>query len=161
MGTGTFGAAVFVLTELALVNHPIQSEVLAQRLRMDGGVTRRILLKLNRHGMVRALRGPGGGSLLARSASEITLLDVRNAVETRRPAVDWRGRMVPASPAGRQLGELLAETEAEVDRATEAALAARTIRDLATEVERRQQEWRVSRARARSMERSPRSGGNG
>lgn len=75
-----FSMAVHILTALAHQGTKISSEELAQTVRTNAVVVRRILGDLNQAGLIHAERGKTGGFSLARKASEISLLDVYRAV---------------------------------------------------------------------------------
>lgn len=72
--TGRFTIALHLLGLLASKNgEPLTSEVMAKTYGTSPVVLRRVLAKLQRAGLVHTQRGVGGGSLLAREASQITL----------------------------------------------------------------------------------------
>lgn len=54
---------------------------LTQATRIPAGYLAKVLRQLARAGLVRSQRGPRGGSVLARSAAELTVLDVVQAVD--------------------------------------------------------------------------------
>lgn len=59
---------------------PVTSEVLAKAMDTNPVVIRRILAGLRDHGYVRSEKGHGGGWTLARDLSDITLLDIYQAL---------------------------------------------------------------------------------
>lgn len=59
---------------------PVTSEVLARAMDTNPVVIRRILAGLRDHGYVRSEKGHGGGWTLARDLSDITLLDIYQAL---------------------------------------------------------------------------------
>ena len=63
-------------------SHMTSSEI-AARLPVSENHLAKVLQRLSRAGLVESLRGPGGGYVLRRSAAEITLLDVHEAIEGR------------------------------------------------------------------------------
>lgn len=75
-----FSMAVHIMTALAYLGEKTSSELLAETVRTNPVVVRRLLGDLNRSGLVRAERGKMGGSTLARPAQDITLLDIYRAV---------------------------------------------------------------------------------
>ncbi|WP_339522774.1 Rrf2 family transcriptional regulator [Pseudomonas sp. EA_35y_Pfl2_R111] len=78
-----FAVAVHILTGLAIhENEPLPSEIIAKSASTNASVIRRILSMLNDAGFSTSQLGQGGGALLARPASSITLLDIYRAVET-------------------------------------------------------------------------------
>ncbi len=80
-GNCHFAFAVHVLSVLCV--HPeaaISSETLAHSVNTNAVVIRRLLSDLAKSGLIETQRGPGGGSRLARAASEISLLEIHRAV---------------------------------------------------------------------------------
>jgi len=75
-----FSMAVHIMTALAYLREKASSELLAETVRTNPVVVRRLLGDLNRAGLIRAERGKMGGSSLARNATEISLLDIFRAV---------------------------------------------------------------------------------
>jgi Rrf2 family protein len=81
-----FVVAVHILTALDIVQKfkkegPITSERLAISVNTNPVVIRRILGLLRKAGLVTSQPGAVGGSMLARNAEKITLLDVYRSVE--------------------------------------------------------------------------------
>jgi len=60
---------------------PLQVRVIGERQRIPARYLEQIFQRLRRADLVRGKRGPGGGYVLAREASEITLRDIVEAVE--------------------------------------------------------------------------------
>ncbi|MEL6429266.1 MAG: Rrf2 family transcriptional regulator [Planctomycetota bacterium] len=80
-----FSIALHVLGFLtAHQGHPVPSEILATTYGTSPVVVRRVLGRLREAGLIETRGGAGGGSVLARPPSEITLLDVFRAVNDRR-----------------------------------------------------------------------------
>jgi Rrf2 family protein len=69
-----------VLLHMAQQDGAVTSEVMAQAMRTNPVVIRRIMAGLREHGHVRSEKGHGGGWTLARELSEITLRDVYDAL---------------------------------------------------------------------------------
>ena len=136
--------AIHILVTLALADpEPVRSAVLAARLRTNPSLTRRLLGRLARAGLVRVRRGPGGGALLARSASAIDLGALTATIEPGLHAI-WVRRPGPGplSPT-HGLDDALALVLASAGDAFRAVLASTTVADLARATRRR------SRARVR------------
>src|SRR5258706_11977591 len=83
MPTSTrFAVAVHILTALAVGNGaPLRSEDIAYSVNTGAVVIRGLLSRLSDAGLTRSQLGAGGGTLLARPAKKIRLLDVYEAVE--------------------------------------------------------------------------------
>jgi Rrf2 family protein len=60
---------------------PVQVRVIGERQRIPERFLEQIFQRLRKAELVRGKRGPGGGYVLARPASEITLRDILEAVE--------------------------------------------------------------------------------
>ena len=83
MPTSTrFVVAVHILTGLAVSNgKPMRSEDIAYSVNTSAVVIRGLLSRLGEAGLTKSQLGTGGGTMLAKPAAEISLLDVYNAVE--------------------------------------------------------------------------------
>ena len=78
----SYTTALHILAALAF--YPgglLSSEDLAKSLKTNPGLVRRILLKLSKKGLITSFKGKGGGSRLARTATDITLDEVYLAVK--------------------------------------------------------------------------------
>jgi Rrf2 family protein len=73
-------AVLHVLLHMAGERRPVTSEVLAKAVTTNPVVIRRIMSGLRDQGYVRSEKGHGGGWTLACDLSEVTLLDVYNAL---------------------------------------------------------------------------------
>lgn len=69
-----------VLLHMAEHPEPLTSEVLAQRMRTNPVVVRRTMAGLRERGYVQSLKGHGGGWVIARDLSRITLRDIYEAL---------------------------------------------------------------------------------
>jgi Rrf2 family protein len=77
-----FAVAIHILTNITLQRgKAVRSEDIANSVKTNPTVVRRILSTLADAGLTQAQLGMGGGALLARPAEQITLLDVYRAVE--------------------------------------------------------------------------------
>jgi Rrf2 family protein len=81
--------AVRAMAELAAAppNRPIKADTLAASQDIPRNFLDNILSELRASGLVRTLRGPEGGSMLARPAKEITVAEVLRSVEGPLAAV--------------------------------------------------------------------------
>jgi len=78
------GAALALHACVLLAHHSQESfavSVLAKRLRGSSAHLAKVMQRLAKTGIVKGLRGPKGGFSLARPASEITLLEIFQAIE--------------------------------------------------------------------------------
>ncbi len=75
--------AVIALVDLASTagDAPISLASIADRQKISGAYLEQLFLRLRKRGIVRGLRGPGGGYVLARPAAQISIADVIRAVD--------------------------------------------------------------------------------
>ncbi len=144
-----FAVAVHLLTLLDQSRgEPVTSEYLAGSVNTNPSLVRRLLGMLARAGLTTSQMGTGGGALLARPATEITLLDVHRAVDEGELFALHREQPNPRCLVGRNIqGALTTRFDAAV-RALEAELARTTIADVLRDV--RRHEGRRGSDRARS-----------
>jgi Rrf2 family protein len=138
MPTSTrFAVAVHILTGLAVSDgKPMRSEDLAWSANTGAVVIRGLLSRLSDAGLTRSQLGAGGGSLLAKPAKKIRLLDVYAAVEDTELFSLHRTPPCESCAVG---GNIIAAIQPALDRARkalEAELAKTTVADVAAEVAR-------------------------
>ena len=85
-GPGWFPVAVQALVVLADTDGPCSSSAMAQELKAHAVFLRRVLAQLVRANLIQAREGRDGGYRLARSAEDITLAEVYQAVSVADPA---------------------------------------------------------------------------
>ncbi|MBU0725953.1 MAG: Rrf2 family transcriptional regulator [Alphaproteobacteria bacterium] len=90
--------AVMAMVDLAATgqNRPIALADIAERQEISLSYLEQLFAKLRRGGLVRSVRGPGGGYLLARKSGETRISDIILAVDEPIRAT----RCAPGSPAG-------------------------------------------------------------
>lgn len=82
MSSTRFVVAIHILVAIQVQEgKPIPSDVIADSVNSHASVVRRILMSLNKAKITKARLGSGGGAVLARPASDISLLDIYDAVE--------------------------------------------------------------------------------
>ena len=126
-------------TLLCIVNfsgdYKLTSSFIASSVGVNPVIIRKVLGQLKDAGIVAVEAGVGGASL-ERDPSEITLLDVFNAVESvEGPLFSFHADPNPACPVGRRIHPVL---DAELDAAQaalEARLKSRTLADLVSVME--------------------------
>jgi Rrf2 family protein len=127
--------AICGVFDLAYNGHgaPVQVRVIGERQSIPSRYLEQIFQRLRRARLVRGKRGPGGGYVLARPASEITLRDIVEAVEGPMGG-RWasgpppRGRPVPYRPAF-LWGELASGIAETLERTTLEGLCRQAARD--------------------------------
>ena len=77
-------------------HQPVSRKDIAARQQLPNDYVEQILVRLRRGNVVSSTRGPHGGYRLARPASEITALDVLEAVEERIEPATCVGDMAPS-----------------------------------------------------------------
>lgn len=136
-----FTVASHILTVLAVrKDEAVPSDVLAFSTNTSPAVVRQILSLLGKAGLTRAQLGQGGGSLLARPASEISLLDVHRATESGGLIEPARNAPSSVCTVGRHIRSILAPHTARAEDAFYSELARVSIDTLAKEARRRQKE---------------------
>lgn len=74
--------AIRALLQLAKSNNTLSTTKIAEEMKIPGNYLPSIIQKLREAGLVSVKRGAKGGSTLAKPASEITLFEIINAMET-------------------------------------------------------------------------------
>ncbi|MDP3722311.1 MAG: Rrf2 family transcriptional regulator [Candidatus Omnitrophota bacterium] len=99
----TYGMRALVELALASGHGPVSATVIAKRQSLSAAYLEQLLHRLKLHGLLRSIRGPRGGYLLAREPHRITMaevvrvLDGTNGASGGRPA---SGRSAPSGGAG-------------------------------------------------------------
>jgi DNA-binding IscR family transcriptional regulator len=112
----------------------VTSEYIASSVNTNPSLIRRLISQLTRAGLTTSQLGTGGGALLARTASRITLRDVYRAVADGEIFALHREQPDPACPVGRNIQALLTERFDGATRALENELARTTIADMLHDV---------------------------
>jgi len=132
-----FSVAVHVMTALAYNDgESIASPRLATSVGTNPVVIRRLLLRLEKAGLVETRVGKGGGARLARRPGAVTLLDIFRAVEGGSPFA------LPDKPENKacavscamkkMLSSVLAETDRAISRSLEKVRLSDLVRGIAT-----------------------------
>lgn len=138
MPTSTrFVVAVHTLTAIAVSGgKPLRSEDIAYSANTGAVVIRGLLSRLSEAGLTRSQLGAGGGTMLAKPAETIRLLDVYEAVEDTALFSLHRAPPCDNCAVG---GNILAALQPVLDRARSALedeLAKTTVADIAADVAR-------------------------
>ncbi len=110
-GPGWFPVAVQALVVLAETDGHCSSSAMAQDLKAHAVYLRRILAQLVRANLIQAREGRDGGYRLARSADDITLAEVYQAVAVADPAEHMAGTGGVNARVQTVLDEIGAEAE--------------------------------------------------
>jgi Rrf2 family protein len=136
MPTSTrFAVAVHILTGLAVGDgKPMRSEDLAYSANTGAVVIRGLLSRLSEAGLTRSQLGAGGGTMLAKPAKKIRLLDVYVAVEDTELFSLHRTPPCESCAVGGNILAAIQPTLARARGAMEDELAKTTIADIAGRV---------------------------
>lgn len=130
-----FAVAVHVCSLLAITGDgPKTSDWIAGSVNTNPVVIRRILAALAKAGLVHSTRGSAGGSVLARPAEQVTLLDIQRAVaEDDSPALHNQPPN-PACPVGRGIQPVLVRIIERAEAARDGVLAATRLSEVVSAV---------------------------
>jgi Rrf2 family protein len=130
-----FAVAVHILTLLDVKGgRPATSEYIASSVNTNPGVIRRLLGQLARAGLTTSRLGAGGGSLLAKPAAHIRLVDAYRAVESGRVFALHHATPSARCPVGRHIQSALSSVVGRAERALEEELAEVTVADMVASV---------------------------
>lgn len=129
--TCRFAFAVHILAVLAYKQAAgVNSDSLAGSVNTNPVVVRRILSELRRAGLVKTLRGTGGGSRLSRAPSEISLDSIYRALDCGPSFASHPQQPNQRCPVGRKIEAVLTAVFNSAQTALEQALAGRTLADV-------------------------------
>jgi Rrf2 family protein len=137
MATCRFAFAVHVLTVLAQDKTRCSSSAsLARTVNTNPVVIRRLLVDLQNAGLIRTLRGPQGGSVLAKRPEKISLRQVHSAVES--PELFGRHPNPPSQecPVGQKIENVLGYVQSRAARSLSRELQAISLADIVRRVQR-------------------------
>ncbi|MFN7926668.1 MAG: Rrf2 family transcriptional regulator [Blastocatellia bacterium] len=130
-----FTIAVHILTVLAHKHDELlKSEVVARSINTNPVVVRRLWSTLAKAGLIVARTGATGGGRLAREATQITLLEVYHAVESRCVFALHANPPNKRCLIGKHIPLVLEDIFTEAQREMETVLARKTIADVATAI---------------------------
>ena len=130
-----FAVAVHILTLLEQQRgEPVTSEYIAGSVNTNPSLVRRLVGMLTKAGLTTSQLGSGGGTLLARPAGKISLLDIYRAVDEGELFAMHRERPNPACPIGRNIQAALETHFATASKALEDELRQVTIADVLADV---------------------------
>lgn len=131
-----FAVSVHIVTSLAVAKDgKLTSPELAESIRTNPIVVRRLVAKLVEKGLVKSFRGKSGGLELGRAASEISLRDIYEA------STDKRLLGLPGKPAKQScavscaMGSLLCEVAEGLENKSREYLAGIRVSDLVMKIQ--------------------------
>ncbi len=114
---------------------PASSELIASSVNTNPALIRRHLSQLAKAGLTTSQMGSGGGALLARPGSRISLLDVYKAVEADGKLISVHEGPNPRCPVGRQIESVLKDRVSAVEIVTMRELSKVTIADVTRDID--------------------------
>ncbi len=133
-----FAVAVHILVFIAEQGGAaVTSQTVAGSVGTNASFVRRVIAQLGRSGLTKGQEGSGGGTVLARDASAITLRDVYHAVDETRVLVPLHPSPHPRCKVGGNITGALGDTVQQVGAAVDAQLEQTTIADLLANVNER------------------------
>lgn len=112
----------------------VPSDRIAMSVNTNPVVVRRILGDLRKAGLVTSQAGVQGGSMLAKSAKNITLLDIYRAVDDGRLFPMHPSQPNPRCPVGLNIQEVLKDTLNEAEQAMQRKLADVTLAQVSNDI---------------------------
>ena len=131
MARGRFALAVHALVLLARSPAPATSAVLAGSVNAHATCVRKTLAALARAGLVEAFEGRDGGYRLTRCAADISLAEVYLALPREPLLAPNPAAANPRCPISVAMGPALAASAGDAEARFQAALAERTLADVA------------------------------
>lgn len=125
--------AIFALIELATdASRQVSVSEIGQKYGVSAHHLAKVMHTLGRAGLVRSIRGVGGGYTFSGNAKRTTLLEVIELFEDVSPGNDELDARTDGTPAGQALHQVLDE----VDDIARATLGAITISTMLKQIER-------------------------
>lgn len=127
----TIAIHIFACIDTFEKEYKITSDFLASSTNVNPVIIRKLLAQLKSAGLVNVIRGSGGASI-ARPLSEITLLDIYQAVECVEEGelFHFHENPNPDCPVGKNIHHILDDKLQRVQTAMEKELASITLKDV-------------------------------
>ena len=127
----TIAVHVLVCIEAFKNERKITSEFLASSVNVNPVVIRRLLQQLKKAGIVEVKRGSGGADITG-NLSDITLLDVYNAMESvdEGQLFHFHDNPNPRCPVGKNIHNIMDERLREIQEAMESRMRSITIKNI-------------------------------
>ena len=127
----TIAVHVLICIEVFKNERKVTSEFLASSVNVNPVVIRRLLQQLKKAGIVEVKRGSGGADI-AGNLSDITLLDVYNAVESvgEGQLFHFHDNPNPRCPVGKNIHNIMDERLREIQEAMESRMRSITIKNI-------------------------------
>lgn len=131
----TVALHIFTCVDAFKDEYKVTSDFLASSINTNPVIVRRLLAKLKKAGLIKVARGPGGIEV-TRPLSEISFLDVYEAIETENKTDIFRFHESPnpECPVGRNIHNLLDGKLTAIQTAMKNEMRKYTIADLSSEL---------------------------
>ncbi|NBB10159.1 Rrf2 family transcriptional regulator [Pseudomonas sp. SLFW] len=131
-----FSVASHIMASLAVrPGEPTRSSDLASSVNADPSFVRRVISKLAKAGLVTTTRGKTGSCMLARPATEITLLDIYNASDAPKAYVVHGYAVAEGCHVSRNIKGCLEGVLCSAQTSFEQGLAQHTLSQIVTAIE--------------------------
>jgi len=132
MNNSRFPVSLHILTLLEDARGGVvSSEYLAGSININPVLVRKEIINLRKHGFVGSKEGKNGGSFLAKSAEDINLGEVYQAVRNASILGQSKNEPNPKCPVGRQINQHLNQLYSEAENALMENLSKQTLADFA------------------------------
>lgn len=115
---------------LATMDGPLSSSFIAGSVNTNPAMIRRVLGMLGKAGLTSSTMGSNGGTVLARAAAQITLLEIYRAVDEPGILALHSNAPNPACEVGRGITAVLESIIERAEQAMEAEIASVTVHDV-------------------------------
>jgi Rrf2 family protein len=129
-----FAVGVHIMALLTTTEGPVSSSWIAGSVNTNPAMIRRILGMLGKAGLTTSIMGSTGGTVLARPAAQISLLEIYHAVEEPAILALHNKAPNPACEVGRGITAALEDVIGQAQSAMEARIAGINMLELTTKV---------------------------
>lgn len=131
MSNSQFAMAVHVLVMLAKSSgENLKSEYIGESVNTNAVVIRRLLCQLAQANLVVSQTGAAGGTRLAKSADQISLNEIYQAVSTGEVFALHRQKPNQDCPVGKNIEAVLCNLQKQIDEAIEDKLSQKTLKNV-------------------------------
>ncbi|WP_231465060.1 MULTISPECIES: Rrf2 family transcriptional regulator [unclassified Pedobacter] len=133
MISSRFPISLHILTLLDDANGAVvSSDYLAGSININPVLVRKEIMNLRKHGFVDSKEGKGGGSFLAKSASDINLGDVYKSLRNQNILGQSKNEPNPKCPIGKQINQHLNTLYSDAENALVDNLSKQSLADFAS-----------------------------
>ena len=133
MNSSRFSISLHILTLLDQAKGAlVSSDWIAGSININPVLVRKEIINLRKHGFVLSKEGKGGGSALAKNASDINLGDVYLAVKQKSILGESKNEPNPNCPVGKQINKHLDQLYNDAEEALIKRLSAQNLSDFSS-----------------------------